>query len=177
MRQLNLDILKQGLPGFSKTIGAYLAEAALVCLEENQHQSGVLIEITGDFQETFEIIWTGNIRSAVKDGWRDLKEAAEYGATAIAILLLKELTEFYYFERMRQDEIGDYLIRTSKTAIPFSFLEISGIWNESKGNNVDIRIRAKIRQINKKASTKLELFTIVTEFSKPVAKIVKNELG
>ena len=67
MRQLNLDILKQGLPGFSKTIGAYLAEAALVCLEENQHKSGVLIEITGDFQETFEIIWTGNITSAVKN--------------------------------------------------------------------------------------------------------------
>jgi len=78
---------------------------------------------------------------------------------------------------MRQDEIGDYLVRISKTAIPFSFLEISGIWNESTGNNVDIRINAKIRQIKKKASAKLEIFTIVTEFSKPAAKIVKNELG
>jgi len=50
-----------------------------------------------------------------------LKEATEYGATAIAILLLRKLTEFQYFERMRQDEIGDYLIRISKTTIPFSF--------------------------------------------------------
>ena len=73
MRQLNLDILKQGLPGFSKTIGAYLAEAALVCLEENKHQSGVLIEITGDFQETFEIIWTGKYNKCCKRGMERFK--------------------------------------------------------------------------------------------------------
>ncbi len=33
MGKLNLDTLKNGLPGFSKTIGSFLAEAAFVCLE------------------------------------------------------------------------------------------------------------------------------------------------
>ena len=63
-------------------------------------------------------------------------ETTEYGASAIAILLLRELTDFQYFERMRQDEIGDYMIRQSKEAMLFSFLEISGIWNKNTGNNV-----------------------------------------
>lgn len=177
MRKLNLDILKNGLPGFSKTVGAFLAEAALVCLEENHHQSGVLIEVTGDFKEVFEVIWSGNIDSAVKEGWRDLKEATEYGASAIAILLLRELTPFQYFERMKQHEVGDYLIKRSKDAIPFSFVEISGIWKSSPSNSVNVRIKAKQKQISKKVNTKLELFTIVTEFGEPKAKIIKNELG
>jgi hypothetical protein len=59
----------------------------------------------------------------------------------------------------------------------YLFLEISGIRKETATNNIDIRIRAKVRQINKKAKIKLELYTIVTEFSKPAAKIIKNELG
>ena len=52
MRKLNLDILKEGVPGFSKTMGAFLAEAALVCLEENNHKSGVLLEVMGEYTET-----------------------------------------------------------------------------------------------------------------------------
>ncbi len=177
MKKLNLDILKEGLPGFSKTVGAFLAEAALVCLEQNNHQSGVLLEVTGEYTAIFEIVWTGNIDSVVKEGWRDIVETTEYGATAIAILLLRELTDFQYFERMRQDEIGDYLIKQSKEVTPFSFLEISGIWNENAENNVSIRVNTKVRKISKKAKSKLELFTIVTEFSKPEAKISRNEFS
>jgi len=156
MKKLNLDILKEGLPGFSKTVGAFLAEAALVCLEQNNHQSGVLLEVTGEYTAIFEIVWTGNIDSVVKEGWRDIVETTEYGATAIAILLLRELTDFQYFERMRQ---------------------ISGIWNENAENNVSIRVNTKVRKISKKAKSKLELFTIVTEFSKPEAKISRNEFS
>ncbi len=177
MRKLNLDILKNGLPGFSKTVGSFLAEAALVCLELNKHSTGVSLEISGDFEETFHVSWTGTITSSVKEGWKDVKEATEYGASALAILLIKELTPFQYFERMNQDEIGDYLIKTSKEAKDFSFIEISGIWKKSPKNSVNNRIRLKMKQIQKKATYKLELFTIVIEFSEPEGKIIRNEFG
>jgi len=78
---------------------------------------------------------------------------------------------------MKQHEVGDYLIKKSKDATPFSFVEISGIWKNSPSNNVNVRIKAKRKQISKKVTTKLELFTIVTEFGEPIAKIIKNELG
>lgn len=177
MRKLDLNTLKDGLPGISKAVGAFLAEAAMVCFEHNEHQSGVQLKVSGDFEEVFKIIWSKPLETSIEGSWRDMKEATEYGATAIALLLIFQLTDFKFFLRMRQDETGDFLIKKSALSTEFSFVEISGILKKSPTNALDIRVKVKKRQISEKAKKKLDLYTVVTEFSLPETKIVKNEIG
>jgi len=177
MRKLNLNTLKDGLPGISKAVGAFLAEAAMVCFEANGHNSGVKLKVSGEYEEVFEIIWAKPVETSIEGSWRDMKESTEYGATGIALLLIYNLTDFQFFMRMGQDETGDFLIKKSAESTDFSFVEISGILKESLNNTLEIRVKMKKRQISKKAKNKLDLYTIVTEFSFPETKIVKNEIG
>lgn len=89
MRKLQLDFLKEEKIGVSKNVGEYWAEAAIICLINNGHQSGVKILV--DFEDKeypFQLEWTDEITEKVIRSWGDFVEAAEYGATAIAALLI-----------------------------------------------------------------------------------------
>lgn len=48
MRRLNLDQLKEGQPGISKSAGNFLSEAGAFCLMKNGHQKGVELKVNGD---------------------------------------------------------------------------------------------------------------------------------
>ncbi len=43
MNKLKLDELKNGLPGVSKNIAAFLVEAAVICLDQNGYRSGLIV--------------------------------------------------------------------------------------------------------------------------------------
>lgn len=108
MRKLNLNNLKEGIGGLTEAFGIFLAEAAMFCLEVNNHKGKAILKVEGDFKENFEIIWTDKLTEEVKNSWQDKKEATEYGATAIAMLLLLELTDYNRFKRTRGGT--DYII-------------------------------------------------------------------
>ena len=59
---LNLDVLEDTertwMPGITSRIGAGLKEAAITCLEENRHASGINIEVDGDCTRSMKITWT-----------------------------------------------------------------------------------------------------------------------
>lgn len=177
MRKLNLDILRNGLSGVSNAAGAFFAEAAIASFVKHKHNSGVKIKVSGEFEETFEVIWTLKDNKFLEETWTDTKESIEYGATAIALLLLFHLTDFQHYQRLGQDGIGDYIIKYHKTSKKNAFLEISGISKSNASNTIDIRIKAKNRQITNKVKSNVELFVIVTEFSIPKAKIKRNEIS
>ena len=108
MRKLNLNNLKEGIGGLTEAFGSFLAEAAMVCLETNHQKGKAILKVEGDFKENFEINWTGKLTEEVRNSWHDKKEATEYGATAIALLLLLELTDYDRFKRTRGGT--DYMI-------------------------------------------------------------------
>ncbi len=59
MRTLDLNHLKTGrLPGLSRNVGAFLAEAAEVSLHQNGHRSGVVLKVSGAFSEAFQVVWS-----------------------------------------------------------------------------------------------------------------------
>lgn len=175
MRKLQLDDLKSGIGGLTEAFGTFLVEAAMYCLEENNHRGSAILQVKGDFEEKFEIIWTDQLTEEVRNSWHDHNEATEYGATAIAILLIKVLTKFDRFRRTKGGT--DYIISRKDnlgSQIPdFSYLEISGLWNESKGNTINMRINVKKKQV-KRTVVNAPAFIIVTEFGSPKTKIVEQ---
>jgi len=178
MRKLNLNILKTKLPGITEGQGYFLWEAALLCLVENNHNSGTIIQIKGKFVEAFQLIWEGEVTTEMKQNWGDVKEATEYGAMAIAILVILALTNFVILGRSRQGTSVDYFLTSSTSTLVFpepdAALEVSGLLKETKGNTINMRINDKLRRLEKLGYKQLKTFVIVTEFGQPKTKIVQK---
>lgn len=181
MQKVDLETLKIGFPAISKNIGRYLAEGGAYCLEANDHKSGVIMQIMSDSMEDVVIIWKDKIDAQVKRAWNDSLEATEYGATAIAILLIKKFTDYTIIERSFRGTGFDYWLGTGEydeNLLPFeqrkAQLEVSGIWKESEHNKIDVRVRLKQRQVNRSNFKKFPVFVIVVEFGTPKAKMVKQ---
>ncbi|MEM1120246.1 MAG: hypothetical protein AAGJ18_07335 [Bacteroidota bacterium] len=181
MRRLNLDILKAGVPLISEKTGAFLAEAAAICLTLNGYKSGVQLKVEGEIQETFLVEWSDKITKSILDSWNDVKEATEFGATAIAIMVLLEITDYTYFIRAYQGTGVDYWLGKGMYTgekIPIAErqgkLEISGILKATKSNTINMRINQKKKQVVKTDHTNLPIYIAVVEFSQPKAKILKK---
>ncbi len=179
MKTLDLNNLEEGIPVITPVIGAYIAQAAAVALAVNGHSSGVTLKMTGFEKEEFQIVWEEKIEKNTLKSWADLKEAAEYGAVAIAILVLMEMGEYNYFERMHQGAGFDYWLDTYNGADweeniqeKKARLEISGILKESKSNSIKMRLGIKTKQV-KKGNFTMPALVAVVAFSEPKIEIIK----
>jgi hypothetical protein len=177
MLNVSLDLLKDGFPAISKSIGQYLAEGGAFCLEANGHESGILLRVEGIYSESLKLFWSEDIDAQTRRAWNDGKEATEYGATAISLVIIKTLTPYTIIERSFQGTGFDYWLGTGEydeSLLPFeqrkAKLEISGIWKETMGNTVEARIRAKKNQITAASDDGLPALVIVVEFGAPKAK-------
>ena len=111
MRKLYIDKLKGKIAGISTTYGAFLSEAMIVCLTTAGHKSSVRLKVEGDFEAEFQLEWQQIIGAAELSSWRDLKEATEYAAMGLAILLLSTLTPYDVFQRNEQGEDADFTMQ------------------------------------------------------------------
>ncbi|HFA47536.1 MAG TPA: hypothetical protein ENJ95_00805 [Bacteroidetes bacterium] len=178
MKTIHLDQLKAGLPGITKAIGAYLAEAAAYCLDAQRHKPGVVLKVEGSFEAEFSLRWTDVIDDRTKQAWADEKEATEYAATAIAILLVRELTEFELSKRLRQGDRADYFLakKNAPSALaPEGFLEVSGIFEETPGNTINMRLGIKKANIDKIQGREKTAIIIVVALNIPKAKIIVHD--
>ncbi len=181
MEKLDLDLLKTGIPVISKKIGAFLAEAAAICLHLNGYKSGVTLISEGEVNNSVIVEWQDIVTDELLASWNDAKEATEYGATALAILRILKYTDYTYFIRTYQGTGIDYWLGKGKyngDIIPTKNregrLEISGILKASKGNTINVRVNQKIKQVSKTRDTGLPVHIIVVEFREPKVKIVKQ---
>lgn len=174
MRKLNLDTLKQGQTGITPNVAAFLVEAAIYCLAENGHQPGVTLNIEGDFTESFKIYWTEEVTEQMRRAWKDTKEVTEYGATAIAALLVSALLDCEILSRTEQDEGVDYQIGNKNSIELNAQLEVSGIWSRTPQNTINIRVYRKLKK-EENRKDKVPVYIIVTEFSQPKSKIIKYD--
>lgn len=177
MRKLHLDDLKSGQPGLSPKAAAFMVEAAVVCLELNGHQSGVLLEVEGSYLETFQLYWTDKIDLRIINSWKDRKEAAEYASTAIALLLMIALENLVSKVRLEQSDEADYALQKKQVHKVVALLEVSGLFIETPSNTISARVNSKQVKLNKSRQKKQfeTVFIVVTEFGQPATKIEKNE--
>ncbi len=178
--KLHIDKLKGGISGISSTYGAFLAEAIAVCLAAAGHKPSVRLKVEGDFEAEFELEWEQKIGSAELSSWRDLKEATEYAAMGLAVLLISALTTYRVFQRNEQGEDADFTMQelsepnsTPLEIVQKAYMEVSGILSESLTNTLNIRISAKTKGLEKRMKPSPPVFIAVVEFSIPKAKIVK----
>jgi hypothetical protein len=163
-----------GMPGLTRTVGAFLAEAAAVCFEVCGHKEEFDLLITGWKRLVCRVrrpaVGLQTIRAHA-----DLQEATEHGACAVAILVTRELTGAHVLERSAKGTGFDYWIGDAES-LPFRLrirLEVSGIL---RGTMADVERRAeqKCCQTERSDATRLDALVFVVEFSHPLAKVIKR---
>jgi hypothetical protein len=176
VRKLNLDELKNGMPGLSEAVGCFILEAAIVCLTTNGHEPGVKLKVSGKYSETFEVVWSDGLDEQALRSWKDMNEATEYGATALALLLVVILTEFAAFARAPQMSSADYVLvkKAANDGSPAAYLEVSGILKEAQGNTLQMRLTEKKRRQKELRDENFPVLIVIAEFSVPKAIIAKS---
>ena len=180
MSVLNLNDLGNGLPAITPAWGSVLAQVAGVCLESQGHHQGVLLRVTGHLNSTHALNWPPVSAQALKT-WADPQEATEYGATAIAVLLVKKEAGYAVIERSVKGTGIDYWLGHEAEGPPFqnkARLEVSGILNtEGSGRSVESavakRVREKLKQ-TQSSSGSLPAYVVVIEFGSPLGEVRKT---
>lgn len=176
---LNLDELTQNLPqrpGWSVIFGATCAEAAAICFEDQGHQSPVEMRISGLNADTVMIDWQP-LDAIAKRFNADEEVATEYGAYAIAALLMPYLTGLTVIERsIKGKGLGfDFWLGAIDDNQLFqrkARLEVSGIRHGSD-SQLKYRVTMKLEQIAPSDST-APGYVCVVEFGTPQARIVEK---
>jgi len=155
---------------------AALAEAASVCLESQQHLSGVELQITGDYKEIIVLNWN-KVDLKTRQTWQNLTESVEDAAYGLAILVIWKITPYKIIKQSFKGSGFDYWLGHKKQ-IDFPFqetarLEVSGILKGTK-SQINQRLKEKLEQTEKSDNLKLPAFVIIAEFSAPLVKIKKR---
>jgi hypothetical protein len=171
---LNLQSLHQGLPAITPAFGAAIAEAGAICLTGEAHESGVILEVKGEFSTRFQLDWQPVTEQAQRC-WNDEEYTTEQAAYGIAFLLILQLTKLTVIERSRKGTGFDYWLgsQDSTRILPFqrmARLEVSGI---RKGNQsqINARVKQKTEQTGASDAEGLPAYIIVVEFSRPISVV------
>lgn len=170
---LALRELEKGMPGITSEFGECLAQAASICLEEQNHRSGVQFNVDGDFNRVFVVLWE-TATEQMRRCWADPEVATEHGAYGIAALLVVELADLTVLERSRKGTGFDYWLGSKSAAEPLFQnkvrLEVSGIRNGDE-SAIKSRVKLKVEQTRRSEGI-LPAYVIVVEFGGPRSRAV-----
>jgi hypothetical protein len=175
IEHLDLHSLNQVGSHLTREICDFFSQAAAVCLDNQNHTSGVLLKIEGDLSAQFQLSWQP-VTQQMRDSWEDMQDTTEDGACGLAILTIQKLTEYKVIKRSRKQTGFDYWLGSKEDDnYPFQAkarLEISGIL---RGGNrqIDQRVKEKREQVKQSNYLKLPAYIVVVEFSTPLVKVVK----
>jgi hypothetical protein len=149
-----------------------LASAAAVCLEERKHHLGAVISVRGHCDVSFTLHWP-ETTDQIRREWADSQEATEEGAVAIAIVLSDMVTDYHVIERAYKGLGFDYWLgkKTDFLLQNAARLEVSGI-RRGDDQEIDARVKRKIKQTEQSRHLKLPAVVIVVEFGGPTAVVV-----
>lgn len=179
MDTLNIDDLRTNIAGISETWIACYIEAAKVALIKNGHSNGFKIKVVGDYEEVFRVEWSEDLSQETIDSWKNNNDTAEFGAIAIAMLLIQKFTTFDVFEISNIGTGVDFWLGTKLPKIYAiqqrqARLEVSGIFAETPSNTVTKRTWKKLQQVKQSSHTNLPAFVVVTAFNPFKSKFVKK---
>lgn len=178
LQTLNLDELKQGLPGLTEDAGGSLRQTAMVCLDSMKHSSGVTCDLKSlrELLSNLRISWGETVTDQMRNTWYDRREATEMGAAGLAILVILSRTKYTILRRMDIDEDTgmDYWLSKSTDLkdLTENFLqgdarlEVAGRRRDSV-KAIEKLVREKLRRSRKSDDTRTLVYVVVVEFSKP----------
>lgn len=177
IRELALESLADGIPTIPDDAVGYYKQKCMVCFHNQGHESGVWLVVEyRNSNEIIKVCWSGEVTDEILRAWADLRQATFDAASAMALLLVREFTEF---TAIRQAAIGttvDYYLARQEPVDDLIFndvsrLEVSGILQENEGNTVESRVREKLRRLEPERD--LPALIVVVEFSQPWSKMVE----
>lgn len=176
---LDLFSLSDGIPAVLPEMVGFYAQSCMVCLDHNSHQSGVEMFLqTPEENVTCRIIWSDEITREHHNAFADLIRATDHAACAIALLLIREFTEFTAVEQAVIGTHVDYWLRRKEASTDDKYifndtarLEVSGILQESRANTVENRVTQKLNRLDTKTPP---AYVIVVEFSRPHSRMVEH---
>jgi hypothetical protein len=173
---LNLEQLRDNLDYLVASMSAYMCDCLVVCLSEENHKSGLILKVeTDDKEQTFRIEWTTEITPHLIGATRDEERTTEWAAMGIAVLLVRELTDYVCIFTSRKGLGIDFAL--SKNAVEMTedaHLEISGIRKESPTNTIKRRLTIKKSQTEPADALNTPVFISITEFGQPKSLFVKK---
>lgn len=121
-----------------------------------------------------EVLWIAP-NEQTRRCWNDPQDATEFGATGVALLIVKIFLNFAAVDRSVKGPGFDYWIG-DEGDVPFekkARLEISGI---AKGDEQTVRsrIKQKLRQTDKSDGS-FPAFVVIVEFGRPVSHLVEKK--
>ena len=157
-------------------IGLLMCDCLVVCLSEENHEAGLILTVeTDDKEYAFRIEWTTKITPHLIGATRDEERTTEWAAMGIAVLLVRELTDYPYIFTRRKGEGIDFCLSKNETIFSCDArLEVSGIRKESLTNTIEKRLRIKKIQTERSDDSNKPTFISITEFSKPKSLFVKK---
>lgn len=171
---LTLEELSGGFPHIPSECGAALVQSAVLCLEGQGHRNGVLLTVGGSFNTVFRILWTMDVTEAMRRYWNDPDEAAEQGAYALSLLMLRELAGLTVLERSRKGTGFDWWLASEDNLFQAAArLEVSGIMRGSV-KRINGRLKERMAQTERSDPSGLTAFIAVVEFGRPMAKVVQR---
>ena len=173
---MKLQSLAGGRPGITPAWGEGLVEAAAVCLEDQQHASGIELRVRGDWAGTCRVYWP-EIDEQVLRCWNDATYTTEHGAYGIAILIAESVTGLTVIERSDKGTHVDFWLGVDDDDQPpflnQARLEVSGI-RRGGDSAIATRMKEKVTRLEGTDSP-LPTYVIVVEFSSPVSEVQDNE--
>jgi hypothetical protein len=174
-----IDLMQQlskGMPGLEKAIGMVFANTAAVCLENQSHSPGVLIFVDGTFSSNETLTWTP-VTSELRDSYKDLQEATEWGASGVAIVLLEKFAGLVVLERSIKGTGFDYWMGLRGVSNQALFqgkarLEVSGILRGDE-KTLTSRVKKKRKQVGT-STTAVPAYVAVIEFGQPKGRVTKT---
>jgi len=176
VQKFALESLSEGIPAIPDEAVGFYKQNCMVCFHKNGHKSGVNLTVSyNELSPAFEISWKGDVSEQLLHAYNDTRRATDFAACAIALILVRELTDFTAIEPSCIGTTIDYYLIPQHQAGDLIFnhaarLEVSGILTENEDNTVDNRIKQKTRRLKPEGDLP-DLITVV-EFSRPWSKMV-----
>lgn len=177
IHKFSLESLADGIPAITHQALGFYKENCMVCFHRNGHRSGVGLRVRyEDCNRLYEVCWSGDVTEQLLRNYSRVPRVTEDAACAIALLLVRELTEFTGVEMSSLGTTIDYYLAPQNQDKDLIFnraarLEATGILEENEQNTVESRIKKKLRRL--KPERDLPTFIVVVEFSKPWSKMVE----
>lgn len=180
-RNLNLDDWTKGIPVVSNRAAGYFIEACMVCFDSQNHKSGVaLIAKTDDAEYCYNIHWQQPVTEELNRNYGgNRNKTTEFGAAAIALMLIHDLTEYTAVEEAFVGSTVDYFLAPKDVADAIddtlifnhtrAYCEIRGIRKEERGNTILGALRKKIKRLN--TPQDLPAYIVIVEFGQPFSRI------
>lgn len=169
--ELTVEDLKEALINFSIIQSQGLTENCIVALEDQNHKSGCILKLSGDFKEDLKVNWSSEI---IKNGYKESKKFTEKGAEAISFFIAVKYTDYDILEEATIGTGIDYWLDYKSNHEDYdelnmfrARLEVSGILKETSKNTFHQRINIKKEQTKASDYTMLPAFVSIVEFSEP----------